>query len=94
MRKDYQNMQKNLLPSQEKQEMIWNMIEKNTYKRQKKYRCQRMGVLSGTIAAAILVIALCLPQTGLAESVKGIMRKFFYKDTDTDSLEKDTGGRG
>ncbi len=82
MRKDYQNMQKNLLPSQEKQEMIWNMIEKNTYKRQKKYRCQRMVVLSGTIAAAILVIALCLPQTGLAESVKGIMRKFFYKDTD------------
>ena len=28
MRKDYQNMQKSLLPSREKQDMIWKMIEK------------------------------------------------------------------
>ena len=41
-----------------------------------------MGALSGAIAAAMLVITLCLPQTGLAESVKGIMQKFFYKNTD------------
>lgn len=82
MRKDYQNMQKSLLPSREKQDMIWKMIEKKASKSQKKYRCQRMGALSGAIAAAMLVIALCLPQTGLAESVKGIMQKFFYKDTD------------
>ena len=77
MRQDYQKMQEQILPGREKQDEIWDIIEKRAEKKHGRWSQRHAVKLAGGIAAAILVCVLCIPQTGLADNVKGFLNQFF-----------------
>ncbi len=86
MRKDYQKMQQEILPNKETQEWMWESIEKKALESQKKYHQNPWGGLAASVAAAVFVLVFLLPQTGLADSMKGFLQKYFYAGAD---VEKD-----
>lgn len=82
MKQDYQQMREKLLPNGEKQDEMWKMIIKKANENKKKRNRYRIAGLAGTVAAAVLVCALSLSQTGFADSMKGFLSKYFSKDAD------------
>lgn len=79
MRQDYQKMQEQILPGREKQDEIWDIIEKKAEKGCGRLDHRHAVKLTGGIAAAILVCVFCIPQTGFADNVKGFLNQFFDK---------------
>ena len=84
-KEDYKNMQEELLPDMEKRNELWKNIEKKAADRKKKQKYHYFK-LAGGIAAAVFVLAFCIPQTNLADNVYWFVQKYFYKNVD---LEKD-----
>ena len=82
MKKDYQNMQKKLLPDQKTQDMIWQNIEKKSSEHRKKHFQTHLAGITCGIAAAILVLAFLLPQTGVAGGMAKFLQTYFYEQAD------------
>lgn len=83
MKPEYQKMQESLLPDQEKREEMWEKIVAESGKGGK----QRRGVsvktgLIGSVVAALLICALFLPQTGLADHIREVIQSSFVKGND------------
>ncbi|MCI9083529.1 MAG: hypothetical protein HFI70_14865 [Lachnospiraceae bacterium] len=82
MRKDYQNMQKKLLPDKKTQDLIWQNIEKKSSEHRKKHPQMRLAGIAAGITAAMLVLVLLLPQTGIAGGMAKFLQTYFYEQAD------------
>lgn len=87
MKQDYQKMQQQILPGREKQDEIWGLIERKIEKRRRKYNYWQTVRMAACITAIIFICACCLPQTGIADNIKGFLERYFDKPA---SMEQDT----
>lgn len=83
MKQEYQKMQESLLPDQEKREEMWERIvaESGKSREQKKRVYLKTGVI-GSVAAALLICGLFLPQIGLAAHIREMIQSVFVKGSD------------
>lgn len=82
MKQTYKKMQESLLPSKEKQEELWEAIQKKANEKEQKHRIHFSVKFAGGIAAAIIACAFCLPQTGIAASMTRFFMTSFSKNAE------------
>lgn len=82
MRLDYRKMQEEILPSKETQDWMWEEIEKIAAKGEKKRHSWAGLKIAASIAAAVFVFAVLIPQTSWADQITGLVKEFFYVNAD------------
>ena len=82
MRRDYQKMQEEIMPRRETQEWMWEEIEKKAAAKTKKYDFRLRGKMAAGVVAAVVVLAICIPQTNLAKQITGFLKEYFFMDAD------------
>jgi len=77
---------KNILPTQEVQDELWERIAADSDKvRRRKTNYRR----SAAAIAAVLVVCLAIPQTGFAAEIKALFGNFFAGDSATEQAVED-----
>lgn len=81
MKQYYRKMQQEILPDSEKQAQIWRKIEENAPAEKTSFR-RYIPRRACWIAACVMLLLFCLPQTGLAKNIIGFLRMYFYEKAD------------
>lgn len=82
MRWDYKKMQEEILPGKETQDWLWEEIEKKVVTKERKSLVLPWLKAAASVAAAVAVLVVLLPQTSWAEQVTGFLKEFFYAGAD------------
>lgn len=87
------------MPGRETQDWMWEAIEKKAVQGEKKHILKPWLKMAASIAAAVLVFVVLLPQTSFAEHIQGFLKQFFYVGADVEqdiakNVYEDTGKYG
>jgi len=75
-------MQEELMPGRETQDWMWEEIEKKAAAGEKKQDRWAGLKITASIAAAVLLFVLLIPQTSWADQITGFIKEFFYTGAD------------
>lgn len=84
MKWDYREMQREILPGRETQDWIWEEIEKKAVTEGKKSVILPWLKAAASVAAAVALLVVLLPQTSWAEQITGFLKEFFYAGADVE----------
>lgn len=82
MKRNFRKMQEEIMPGRETQEWIWEEIEKKAVLGEKKQNKWAGLKITASIAAAVLLFVILIPQTSWAEQITGFIKEFFYTGAD------------
>ena len=84
MKKDYRRMQQEIMPGRETQDWMWEEIEKKAAAGEKQQNRWAGLKITASIAAAVLLFVILLPQISWADQLKGFFKEFFYAGAGAD----------